>query len=348
MAVKKNYEHPYYTYDQVCSYNAVYNFIVGQRGNGKTYGAKAMAIRKFLRKREMFIYLRRYMPELSTRHSFFADVQHEFPDYDFRVLGIYAQCAPVETRDDKKRKWETMGYFIALTRAQHYKGLSLPDVTTIIFDEFIIEKNGVLKYLPDESAIFNNFFYTVDRGQDKTRVYFLSNSASMMNPYFIAYDIQPDISGEFETREYNGDRFIVVHFIDASRFAESVYRTRWGKFIHGSEYAAYAVENQFSDAHHELVEDKSSNAKYHYTLETSKGSFSVWYDMHENVWYVLKKRPRGNENIVTLVPENMGEGKRFVAKNDPLIGSLRTAWRYDRARFDTPGTRNIFTEVFNT
>jgi predicted AAA+ superfamily ATPase len=39
----------YYDFKYVLSHNAVYNFVVGARGLGKTYGAKKMVIRNYLR-----------------------------------------------------------------------------------------------------------------------------------------------------------------------------------------------------------------------------------------------------------------------------------------------------------
>src|SRR5690606_5610588 len=97
----------------------------------------------------------------------------------------------IETRDEKKRQWSTVCYFQCLSVGQQVKGASFDLVTSIVFDEFIIEK-GLIQYLPDEATAMTNFYSTVDRNQDKTRVYFLANSVSITNPYFLEYDIRPD------------------------------------------------------------------------------------------------------------------------------------------------------------
>ena len=76
---------------QILSYNAVINMVMGARGLGKTYGAKRMVIKNMLEKGEQFIYLRRYRPELKGCKTFFADISHEFPEYEFRVHGNEAQ-----------------------------------------------------------------------------------------------------------------------------------------------------------------------------------------------------------------------------------------------------------------
>ena len=53
------------------SYNALFNFIIGNRGGGKTYGMKNYVINKFIKKGEQFIYLRRYKTEVKRINTFF-------------------------------------------------------------------------------------------------------------------------------------------------------------------------------------------------------------------------------------------------------------------------------------
>ena len=333
--------HPYYRFDRLLSYNGTYNFLVGSRGEGKTYGAKERAIKKFLKDGEQFIYLRRYKTELRSRSTFFADIARKFPNWDFRIVGMLAQCAPVATRDEKKREWRTMGYFVALSTSQANKSIAYPLVTTIIFDEFIIEK-GSLHYIPDESNVFNNFYSTVDRYQDKTRVFFLANSVSIMNPYFLAYDIRPDESNEFIVRF---DGFVVCHFTNAESFQSSVYETKFGRFIKGTEYADYAVGNTFSDNNENLLLLKDSKSKYIFSLETKNGKFSVWNNAFTGEYFIQERIPNGGV-LFTLEAERMSEDKIYITFNDRPLQHLRTAFRNAKVMFDKPATRNTFVEIF--
>lgn len=330
----------YYNYDSIYARNGVYNFIVGERGNGKTFGAKDKAIAANIKKGDQFIYLRRYKTELqAAKETFFADIEYKYPEWDFRVVGNLAQRAPVETRGEKKREWVVMGYFLSLSVAQTQKSVSFIKVKTIIFDEFIIEK-GATHYLPKEDIAFNNFFLTVDRYKEKTRVFFLANSVSIMNPYFMAFNIKP-------TSEWvvMNEGFIVVHFIKPGEFANQVLQTRFGKFIEGTEYADFAVANNFADNHEMLLAKKPSSASYHMTLETTNGTFSIWYDVKTQTYFVQKPLPKRNMNF-TLVAEKMGEGKTLVTFSDKIMGYMRTAFRQDKMRFDEPSTRNAMTEIF--
>ena len=54
----------YYNYNKIRSYNALFNFIIANRGGGKSYGAKEMVIKNFLKRCEQFVYVRRYKAEI--------------------------------------------------------------------------------------------------------------------------------------------------------------------------------------------------------------------------------------------------------------------------------------------
>ena len=150
----------YYSFEAIDTRNAIFNFVVGERGNGKTYGAKLKAIRNYLKHGAEFIYLRRYKEEIATFSTFFNDIADRFPDHQFRVIGRTAQIR--RRCDDDEFPWKTFGYAMVLSVGQQLKGSSFPKVNTIIFDEFIIEK-GVNRYLTNEVESLLNFYNTIDR-----------------------------------------------------------------------------------------------------------------------------------------------------------------------------------------
>jgi hypothetical protein len=331
----------YYDFGPVLSRNGVYNFILGARGLGKTYGAKRKAIRDYINKGDQFIYLRRYNTELkSVKTTFIADISHEFPQLVFRLQGEELQVRPTGS----EKPWDTMCYFVALSKTQQKKSVSYPRVKTIIFDEFIIDR-GVIHYMANEVKAFNDFYSTVDRYKDKTRVLFLANSVSIMNPYFIEWDIAPKRDDEWIIK-FNG--FMVAHFPQADAFVGEVYATKFGQFIQNSEYADYAVGSQFSDNTDVLVKPKSADARYTATIETKNGTFSLWIDQraaNAPIFYVSSKRPR-SEFLWTLVPENMSENKILIEYNDKTLQYLRAGYSRAKVFFDRPQTRNAFIGIY--
>ena len=340
----------FYNFDRLNSYNGVFNFCVGMRGVGKTFGAKERAIKRAIKHGEQFIYMRRYKDELQmSRDSFFDDIvaEEKFPDWDFRINGKVAEMAHVKTRDHKKREWKKIGHFIPLSISQSVKSVSFPLVTTIIYDEFIIEKGNV-PYIANEAIKFQGFYSTVARNRENVRVYFLANAVSITNPYFLYYEIRPDKAGEFSTYKHHpvtNDPFIVCHFVEAKDFESEVYKTRFGHFIKDTEYGKYAVQNEFADAHSEMLGYKSPEAVYYMSLETAHGTFSVWMDYKEHKHYIQAKRP-GQEFLFTFLPEKMGEGKQLLTYSDKILSALRTGFRQGNVIFDAPQTREAFIDIF--
>lgn len=334
----------YYSFKYILSFNAVFNFILGARGLGKTYGAKYRVIKKSLNSKKQFIYMRRYKTDLASRTTFFADIEHEFPDWDFRVNGELAQASHVTTRESDKRPWKTIGFFIALSTAHGRKSVSYHNVTDIIYDEFIIEK-GMVHYIPNEANAFMEFYNTVDRYKDKTKVLFLANSVSIDNPYFLKYDIKPN-NGEKVILKFNG--FVACHFPDSDEFKDGVSKTRFGKFMIETDpdYVDYALNNKFSDNHDLLIAKKTPDAVYTMTVETLKGTFSVWIDWDEEIYYFQKKRPRGGETLYTTIEKRVDVNKDLLLRSDKLSQYMRTAYRQGRSRFDSAQTRNSMIELF--
>lgn len=347
----------WYSPKKCLSLNATYNFIVGPRGNGKTFAFKVKSIKDALYKGREFVYLRRWKPEIKeAAPAFFTDIvkKNKFPDWDFRVNGKYAQASRKvkNEQDEKKRKWKTIGYFAALSVSGSMRSISFANVHNLMFDEFIAPDFKFPKYLPSEFKAFLEFYNTVDRYEGRTRVFFISNSVTIMNPYFIALDLQPEKMGKLNALHKNKDTgvpFVAVEYIESIDFTAQVNQTAFGQWIAeiDPEYAAYAVDNEFSDSHEKLIAKKTSQSEYLFTIETVKhGKFSVWHDYRERDFFIQAALPKV-EKIYTLDPNRMDVGKVFVKFSDPRLARIRRAYDTARIFFDKPSTRNAFAEIMD-
>lgn len=340
----------FYNFDKLLSFNAYWMFCVGPRGNGKTYGAKKKAIKDAINKKRQFIYVRRYREEMGlARDAFFDDIvaNDEFPDWDFRVNGRKAEMAPAASREKKKRSWVEIGYFVSLSSGQSYKSVPFPNVWTIIFDEFILEKSAQ-HYLQKESDVFKNFYNTVDRSRDQVRVFFLANAVSIMNPYFLDLGIRPGELGEMGRLNPldDGTYYIAYHFINDPIFTEQVEKTKFGQFNRDSAYGAYANRAEFSDNNDDLVSIKSETAKPMISVETKEGTFSVWKDRDPIRFHCQQARP-AQELLYTLDLKRVNETRVYLPYSDKQLQVLRACYNSGKVTFDAPQTRNMFTHIFN-
>lgn len=343
----------YYDPQPLLSRDGLFNFVVGGRGIGKTFAFKKKvmqwAIREPVKKAlqhgietgEEFIILRRHKSELKFRQLFFDDIREHFPDHDFKVEGFRALVAPADSRKDKKRAWKTIGHFVALSTAQTLKSAPFSNVTTIIFDEFIVEK-GYTRYITDEVNVFNGFYVSIDRWQDRVKVYFLANAVSIECPYFIHYDIRPENGVEWVTKKGGT---IVAQFPEETDFVNEALNTRYGQLIKDTEFADYALGNEFSDNNEYLLDIKDIKARYVCSLETATGTFSVWYSTMRQCYFVQSRRPK-TEILYTLLPEKLDRGKILMNTKDPLLTRFRRAFRTANMFFDSARTRNAFIQIF--
>lgn len=251
------------------SYNCLYNFIVGMRGNGKTYGTKQAAIKDFLANGNQFIYLRRYKEELKkVKQKYFDDIREAFPDVElvckngnFYINGNLA------------------GYTQALSTSKIEKSNPFPLVKTIIFDEFIIDK-GVYHYLPDEVTYFLEFYSTVARQREVT-VWFLSNAITMVNPYFLYFNIHYPTNKNKIWRK--GE--LLLQITDNPQLVEKIKKTRFGSIINETPYGRYAIENEFFRDNYTFVEKRSPKSEYYCTLIYDNESIGVWVDYKLGLMY---------------------------------------------------------------
>ena len=113
----------FYNYDRVISYNAFLNFLIGERGVGKTFGASEFVTRQFIKKEHEFVYIRRYKTDLEKgKKKFFKALINEgkFENHKLEVKGDTFLI------DEK-----IAGYSITLSTAHQIKSSNFPKVKTI-------------------------------------------------------------------------------------------------------------------------------------------------------------------------------------------------------------------------
>lgn len=266
----------YYNFDRVCSYNALFNFILTTRGLGKTYGAKKRAIKRFLKYKEKFIYLRRYKDELSTISQFFDDISNDkdFEGIDFKVKG-----------KDFYINNELCGKALVLSISQRYKSTPFPDYTTIIFDEFIINTNNI-RYLTNEVVTFLELFSTVARKRDNVRVYFLANNISYINPYFQYFNCIPHNNNRFTLAQ---DGEVVVEVFKDEEFNNEMYNTKFGRLIKGTTYGDYAIENKSLTNNNIFInKNKPKDSVFTFSIKNNNIELGYWVSYKEDKFYVCK------------------------------------------------------------
>lgn len=289
------------------THNALFNFILSIRGNGKTYGVKKRCIENFIKKKEQFAYVRRYKDDIpDSLAEFWKDVGREFPDYEYKTEGrkIYIRLRPA----DEKEKWtkdDIAGYAFYLSTATNKKSVPYPFITTIMFDEFLMEE-GSQKYLKNEVRAFLNLYETIARpGTDHPRVvaFLLANTISITNPYFLYWNLKMptvrDKNGKLIWR--HPTRSILVEDATTESFIEAKRQTEFGGIVKDTDYEGYSIENKFLLDNDTFVEKRSQKARHAFSFNYKGEKFGVWYDFTEGkMWVSESVDPYAPEYSFTL------------------------------------------------
>ena len=335
--------------DRTASYNCLFNFIIGMRGAGKTYGSLKRNVSKFLKspksKRWQFMYVRRMKTELkeltTAQHGrLFDAVRVEFPDHELKASGNVLTC-----------DGEVMGYGMPLSTSTILKSQAFPLVREIIFDEFIIDNTRTYHYLPDEVRKFQDAYETIARpGNDPdrpdVRVWFLSNAVTISNPYFAEYGLRPPTNGDIQ--RFGPTRDMLVQSVANPRLGEIKKGTRFGQMLADSEYEAYAYDNEWLLDDSTFVERKTQRAKYWLSLRCRGTWYGVWFDSFQGLYYI-------STNVNTEYPIQIsattddqqpntmllkGRGNSFFAR---LKQAYENGWiRYESIRIKNMMTHDVF------
>lgn len=267
----------WYSYDKVLSYNAMMNFIIGERGVGKSYNLKAYLLNRFKKKHRQFIYIRRYDTELKKSlkdDEFFKDVGNDeiFKDDNFYVRG-----------DKFYMNDQICGYAIPLSKASIYKSVPFPNVDIIMFDEFLID-NNTYHYIQNEPEKLLDFIETVGRLRN-IQVFLLGNSISLINPYFDYFNISLPYNTDIKTFKQG---LILINYIKNETYREVKRASKFGKLIDGTKYGDYAINNQFLKDNNNFIKKKSPKAKFFFSLILNGHTYGVWMDYNSNDMFISK------------------------------------------------------------
>lgn len=330
---------------RTASYNCLFNFIIGNRGAGKTYGILKREISRYLKTRAQFVYMRRMKTELkdlttANKGRLFDDVQREFPDHILEAHGNVLYC-------DK----EVMGYGIPLSTATILKSQAFPLVREIVFDEFIIDNTRTYHYLPDEVRKFQDAYETIARpGNDPdrpdTRVWFLSNAVTISNPYFAEYGLLPPHNGDIQ--RFGSTRDILVQNVANDTLVQRKKSTRFGQIISGTGYESYAYDNEWLLDDETFVEAKTQRSSYFMSLRYKDRWYGIWYDKLQGLYYV-------SDNVNLQYPvqasattdDHLPNTQLFRGRTNAFFNRLRTAYENGWIRYESIRIKNNFRQIMS-
>lgn len=303
----------FYDKTEMLSHNCIFNMVISNRGGGKTYSMTRWAIDDFIRKNAMTMWVRRYQTEIDDvvkNCKFFDAVRDKYPGVVFEIKdGVgYINSKPAI-------------YFVALSTSRKLKSNNYPYVNKIIFDEFLIN-TGASNYLRAEVETFLDLFETVDRMRDCTRAVLLANAISVANPYFSFFNIQP------RAKRFTRRGEVLIELFTDSEFIEAKQKTRFGKLVSGTEYAAYAINNEFREDDAAFIEKKTGDAEFLLGVKYQGKIIGFWIDYNACKVFANTQYDPDSNHLYSILTEDNAPNLLMIKRASESYAMQRLIYAY--------------------
>ena len=179
----------FYSLKNILSKNAQYNVIFGERSNGKTYAVLKYGVENYAKNGEQIAVVRRWQDDFTGKRGLtMFDALVANGEIERATGGEWSGVYYYGSRwymckyEDEKRiiAEQPFAYGFSISSMEHDKSTAYPNITTILFDEFLTRT----AYLPDEFVLFMNVISTIVRHRTNVKIFMLGNTVNRYCPYF--------------------------------------------------------------------------------------------------------------------------------------------------------------------
>lgn len=182
----------YYSLENIKKTGATYNVIFGERSNGKTYSVLLEGLKEYVKHGGQLAIVRRWKEDITGRRAsdIFSAINSnnevaKLTNNKYTGITYFASKFYLCNYDENGKPIYSLdndcfAFTFALSETEHNKSISYPNITTILFDEFITKH----VYLNDEFVLFMNTISTIVRQRTNVKIYMCGNTVNKFCPYF--------------------------------------------------------------------------------------------------------------------------------------------------------------------
>jgi hypothetical protein len=296
----------YVNIPEVLKHEAIFIFIYGGRGTGKTYGA----LKEMIEGKHHFIYMRRLAAQ--------TDIVKKESMQPYKTLnddmGWSIQPFPInkyisafyesDTNEDGKviPVGDQHGLLTSLSTFSNLRGVDGSDIDTIILDEFIPELNE--RPIKGEADALFNAYETINRnrelkGQDPVKLLCLANSNRIDNPLFMELKLvrkAEKIRQEGKEYLYDSKRKMLLIDLYKSQISEAKSDTALYQLTKGTEFYEMAIRNSFINEERGRIETRPIKE---YRPVVSIGEITIYKHKSRREYYVTTFRSGSPDSYTT-------------------------------------------------
>lgn len=297
--------------------------ITSNRSAGKTTAFLIKVLKHFHETGRKFILLYRYTYELNGSADLFKDVLRIYPDLGEQVTsesrnrGLY-----YELYLDGK----SCGFSLSLNNPDALKKYSavFTEVDWLVMDEFMTETG---KYLTQEVNKLQSVLLTVARGGGEqsrnVKLVLLGNFVTIMNPYFIQFDIHKRLKPD---TNFMRGRGWVAEFGFNQSASESIKANGIFRAFENESYMAYSTEKQYLIDANIFIDKPTGKARYLCTIVHDGVGYGVREYKNEGLLHVSKKIDGSCKTVITFKASDHNQ-------NTIMLNHFSYTWKYIRESY---------------
>lgn len=335
----------YVNIKEILKHPAVFIFIYGGRGTGKTYGT----LQEMIDGKHKFMYLRRLASQVDLVKK--KDMQifktlNRDRGWDintFTVNGYVSAYYETEYNENGKAmpKGDMLGLLSALSTFSNLRGFDASDLDVMILDEFIPEHNE--RPIKGEADALFNAYETINRnreleGHPPVKLICLANANRIDNPIFMELNLvrkAEKIRKEGKDYYYDEKRKMLLIDLFKSKISEEKSHTALYELTSGSEFYNMAIKNAFINEERGRIETKRI---VEYKPIVSIGEITIYKHKSKREFYVTGFRSGSPKQYTT------GEKDRARFKRDYLY--LWKAYMQNNVIFEEYIIQILFDKYF--
>lgn len=338
----------YVNIPEILKHDAVFIFIYGGRGTGKTYGV----LQHVIDAGQKFIYMRRLQaqadlvkkPDMQPYKTLNRDRRWKIEP--FAINKYVAEFRDATTNKDGKvipdADSPVYGLLTSLSTFSNLRGVDGHDIKLMCLDEFIPELNE--RPIKGEAEALFNAYETINRnrelnGEDPIKLICLANSNRIDNPIFLELNlIRTAEKIRKSGHEYFYDRKRRMLLIDLykSKISEDKAHTALYDLTRGTEFFNMAIKNTFLNEERGRIEHRPIKE---YKPVVAIGEITIYKHKSNREYYVTQFRSGS--------PREYGTGEKDLCRFRKDCFYLWTAYMKQNIVFEEYINEVIFDKYFN-
>ena len=317
------HDNGYANIPEILKRGMTFNFIIGGRGTGKTFGALKWVLEVGIK----FCLMRRTQSQLDTiaraeTNPFKSIVSYLGLDYDCVPVSagksIYGYYKTTYDEDKNPVYGDLLGYSVALSTIANLRGFDMSDIDLLIYDEFIPENHE--RAIKHESDAFFNCYETINRnrelqGKTPIQVLCLANANDFACPILIGLNLVSTIErmiAQNKAEYVNPQKGVGIFMLTDSPISVRKSQTALYKLTNGTSFNDMAIKNAFEGTNDP---DVYSVDLREYNPLVAISELCVYKHKSVKVYYI-------STHISGTVGKYSGDGvdmKRFMATHKNLM-----------------------------